>query len=89
MWMWLPLSLRRCGITLPTIHFGFVSSFLPPFQRVGIRKLRQKKKKKNNSEKKRMRRMTDDDLLISVLLYRCKAWYTALCSTVSNTLLIR
>jgi hypothetical protein len=51
--MWLPLSLRRCGITLPTIHFGFVSSFLPPFQRVGIRKLRQKKKKKNNSEKKR------------------------------------
>lgn len=51
--MWLPLSLRRCGITLPTIHFGFVSSFLPPFQRVGIRKLRQKKRRKKTIAKKK------------------------------------
>ena len=51
--MWLPLSLRRCGITLPTIHFGFVSSFLPPFQRVGIRKLRQKKEEKKTIAKKK------------------------------------
>jgi hypothetical protein len=29
MWMWLPLSLRRCGITLPTIHFGFVEIGVP------------------------------------------------------------